>query len=157
MLVQPCRSTCGVQERWSTAEVKVMRAHADGPVAVKGECWVLTDGSEQPGDQMWWLTPRTHLCARTWWGGPCFRRGRGLAGQVSDRGGRARGAVLHDKFGGLGLKTTQRHEWLVLLSLGLKTRRCGSGGNRWWHRRDRGGCVKAKQLRVKDVAVGSKT
>jgi hypothetical protein len=24
-------------------------------------------------------------------------------------------------------------------------------------RRDRGGCVKAKQLRVKDVAVGSKT
>ena len=28
-----------------------------------------------------------------------------------------------------------------------------SGGT--WH--DRGGCVKAKQLRVKDVAVGSKT
>jgi hypothetical protein len=33
------------------AEVKVMRAHADGPGAVKGECWVLTNRSEQPGDQ----------------------------------------------------------------------------------------------------------
>jgi hypothetical protein len=30
----------------------------------------------------------------------------------------------------------------------------GTGGGT---RRDRGGCVKAKQLRVKDVAVGSKT
>jgi hypothetical protein len=30
----------------------------------------------------------------------------------------------------------------------------GTGGGTW---RDRGGCVKAKQLRVKDVAVGSKT
>jgi hypothetical protein len=39
-----CR--CGAQERWSMAEVKVMRARADGPGAVKGECWVLTDGSE---------------------------------------------------------------------------------------------------------------
>jgi hypothetical protein len=44
------------------AEVKVMRARADGPGAVKGECWVLTDGSEQSGDQPRWLTPRTHLC-----------------------------------------------------------------------------------------------
>jgi hypothetical protein len=40
---------------WSTgtvvkAEVKVMWACADGPGAVKGECWVLTDGPEQPGD-----------------------------------------------------------------------------------------------------------
>jgi hypothetical protein len=32
------------------AEVKVMWARADGPGAVKGECWVLTDRSEQPGD-----------------------------------------------------------------------------------------------------------
>jgi hypothetical protein len=31
-------------------EVKVMRACADGPEVVKGECWVLTDGSEQPCD-----------------------------------------------------------------------------------------------------------
>jgi hypothetical protein len=75
-------------------EVKVMRAHADGPRAVKGECWVLTDASEQPGDQPWWLTPGTRTCARTWWSGPCCRRGRGLVGHVSDRGGRARGAVL---------------------------------------------------------------
>ena len=29
----------------------------------------------------------------------------------------------HDRFGGLGLKTTQRYRWRVLLSLGLKTRR----------------------------------
>jgi hypothetical protein len=32
------------------AEEKVMRAHADGPIAVKGECWVLTYITEQPGD-----------------------------------------------------------------------------------------------------------
>jgi hypothetical protein len=30
----------------------------------------------------------------------------------------------HNRFGGLGLKTTQRYGWRVLLSLGLKTR--------WW-------------------------
>jgi hypothetical protein len=30
----------------------------------------------------------------------------------------------HDRFGGLGLKTTQHYGWRVLLSLGLKTR--------WW-------------------------
>jgi hypothetical protein len=29
----------------------------------------------------------------------------------------------HGRFGGLGLETTQRCGWLVLLSLGLKTRR----------------------------------
>jgi hypothetical protein len=44
------------------AEVKVMRARADGSGAVKGECCVLTDGSEQPDDQPRWLTPGTHLC-----------------------------------------------------------------------------------------------
>jgi hypothetical protein len=76
------------------AEVKVMRAHAGGPEAVKGECWVLTDRSEQSGDQTRWLTPVTNTCARTWWSGPCCRRGRGLAGHASNRGGRARGAVL---------------------------------------------------------------
>jgi hypothetical protein len=87
-----CR--CGAQERWSMAEVKVMRARTDKPGVVKDECWVLTDGLEQPGDQPRWLTPGTHNCARTWWSGPCCRRGRGLAGHASDRGGRARGAVL---------------------------------------------------------------
>jgi hypothetical protein len=30
----------------------------------------------------------------------------------------------------------------------------GTGGGTWYNR---GGCIKAKQLRVKDVAVGSKT
>jgi hypothetical protein len=87
-----CR--CGAHERWLMAEVKVMRARADGPGAVKGECWVLTDISEQPGDHPWWLTSGTITCTRTWWSGPCCRRGRGLAGHASDRGGRARGVVL---------------------------------------------------------------
>ena len=64
----------------------------------------------------------------------------------------------HGRFCGLGLKTTHRYGCRVLLSLGLKTRRWRfrreNGGRT---RRDRGGCVKAKQLRVKDMAVGSKT
>jgi hypothetical protein len=64
-----------------------MRARAHGPVAVKGERWVLTDGSEQLGDQLQWLTPGTRTCARTWWSGPWFQHGRGLAGHASDRGG----------------------------------------------------------------------
>jgi hypothetical protein len=71
-----------------------MRARADGPGAVKGECWVLIDGPEQQGGQQWWLTPGTRTRARTWRTGPCCRRGRGLAGHASGRGGRARGAVL---------------------------------------------------------------
>jgi hypothetical protein len=53
-----CR--CGAQEQWLIVEVKVMRARADGLRVVKGECWVLTDESEQPSDQPWWLTPGTH-------------------------------------------------------------------------------------------------
>jgi hypothetical protein len=76
------------------AEVKVTRARSNGPGVVKGECWVLTDESEKLGDQLWWLTLGTRTCARTWWSGPCCRRGRGLAGDASDRGGRARGVVL---------------------------------------------------------------
>jgi hypothetical protein len=76
------------------AEVKVMRARANGPGAVKGECWDLADGPEQPGDQPWWLTPGTRTRARTWWCGPCCRCGRGLAGHASSHGGRTRGAVL---------------------------------------------------------------
>jgi hypothetical protein len=87
-----CR--CGAQEWWSMAKVKVMRARADGPRVVKGKCWVLTDESEQTGDQPWWMTPGTRTCARTWWSGPCCRRDRGLAGHASDRGRHARGAVL---------------------------------------------------------------
>jgi hypothetical protein len=49
-----CR--CGAKEWRSIVEVKVMQARVDGPGAMKGECWVLTDESEQPGDQLWWLT-----------------------------------------------------------------------------------------------------
>jgi hypothetical protein len=63
----------------------------------------------------------------------------------------------HGSFGGLGLKTTQRYKWRVLLSLGLKIRRRRLQrepmAGMW---RGRGGCVKAKQLHVKDVTVGSK-
>jgi hypothetical protein len=32
------------------AKVKVMRACADGPGAVKDDCWDLADGPEQLGD-----------------------------------------------------------------------------------------------------------
>jgi hypothetical protein len=57
------------------AKVKVMWARADGPRAMKDECWVLTSGSEQPSDQPWWLTSEARTRARTWWSGPCCRRG----------------------------------------------------------------------------------
>jgi hypothetical protein len=43
-----CR--CGPQGRWLTAEVKVIWACADGSGAVKGECWILTDGLDLPSD-----------------------------------------------------------------------------------------------------------
>jgi hypothetical protein len=71
-----------------------MRARADGPVAVKGECWVLTNESEPPGDQPRWLMPGTHTCVRTWWSRSHCRHGRGLVGHMSDYGGCIRGAVL---------------------------------------------------------------
>jgi hypothetical protein len=87
-----CR--CGAKGRWSTAEVKVIQAHADGLGAVKGNCWVLTDGPEQSSDQPRWLTPGTHTRERTWWSGPCCRRGRALTEHACNRGGCARGAVL---------------------------------------------------------------
>jgi hypothetical protein len=49
--VQPCRllvvCRCGARGQWSTTNVKVMRACADGLGAVKSECWVLTDGPGQ--------------------------------------------------------------------------------------------------------------
>jgi hypothetical protein len=35
---------CGAQGRWSTTEVTIMRACADGPGAVQDKCWVLADG-----------------------------------------------------------------------------------------------------------------
>jgi hypothetical protein len=67
-----------------------MQARADGPGAVKGECWVLTDGPDELGDQPRWLTPRTRTRARTWWSEPCCRRGRGLARHASGRAGYVR-------------------------------------------------------------------
>jgi hypothetical protein len=76
-----CR--CGAQGRWSTNEVKVMWARADGPRAMNDECWVLTDEPDQPGDQSWWLTLGTRTCARTWKSGSCCRHNRGLAGHAS--------------------------------------------------------------------------
>jgi hypothetical protein len=76
------------------AEVKVMRARADGPGAVKNECWVLADGPEQLGDQLWWLTPGTRTRTRTWWGGLCCWHSRGLVGHASGHGGRTCGVVL---------------------------------------------------------------
>jgi hypothetical protein len=65
------------------AEVKVLQARADGLGAVKDECWVLADGPEHPGDQMWWLTPGTRTHSRMWQSGSCFLCGQGLAGHVS--------------------------------------------------------------------------
>jgi hypothetical protein len=73
-------------------EVKVKQARADEPRAVKGECWVLTDGSEQSSYQPRWLTPGTHTRARTWWSGPCCQCNRGLSRHASGHGGRS--AVL---------------------------------------------------------------
>jgi hypothetical protein len=115
------------------AEVKVMRARADGPGAAKGDCWVLTDGSEQPGDQPRWLTPGTRTCARTWWSGPCFQYGRGLAGHISDRGGHARGAVLTTGLVVCSSKPPSATVGGFCRVWTLKLDGGGSGGNRWRH------------------------
>jgi hypothetical protein len=106
--------------------------------------WFTTLGitSEQSGNQPRWLTPRTHTCVRTWWSGPCCQRGRGRAGHASDHGGRARGAVLTAGFVEFGPQN---------LAVAVPE---GTGGGTW---RDHGGCVMAKQLPGKDVAVKSKT
>jgi hypothetical protein len=41
---------CGAQGWWSTIEVKVIQACANGQGVVKDECWVLADRPKQPGD-----------------------------------------------------------------------------------------------------------
>jgi hypothetical protein len=105
------------------AEVKVKRARADEPGAVKDECWVLTDGPEQSGYQPWWLTPGTHTRARTWWSGPCCQRNRGLSGHASGHGGR--GAVLTAGLVVWASKPPDATDDEFLLSLGLKL---GGGG-----------------------------
>jgi hypothetical protein len=91
----------------------------------------------------------THTYARTWWNGPCCRCGQGLAGHASDRGGRARSAVLT---AGLVVWASNPPEFGPQNSAVAVPEGTGCGTQR-----DRGGCVKAKQLRVKDVVVGSKT
>jgi hypothetical protein len=58
----------------------------------------------------------------------------------------------------LGLKTTQRYGWRIFAEFGPQNSAVvvpeETGGGT---QRDRGGCIKAKQLHVKDVVVGSKT
>jgi hypothetical protein len=76
---------CGAHGRWSTTEVKVMQARADGLM----------------------------LSARSRTGGT--RHVQDVGGEHTVRYSR--------QFGGLGLKTTKRYGWRILLSLGLNTRR----------------------------------
>jgi hypothetical protein len=61
-------------------------------------------------------------------------------------------------FGGLGLKTTQRYSWRIFAEFWPQNLAVavpdGTGGDMG---RDRGGCLKTKQLRVKYVTVESKT
>jgi hypothetical protein len=131
-----------------------MRACADGPKAVKGECRVLTNGPEQPGDQPWWLTLGTHTHTRMWWSGPCCRRGRGLAGHASGHGGRACGAGLtmvwwfrpqnHPT-----LRMTGFAEFGPQNSVAVVSE--GTSGGMWQHSE---ACVKAKQFHMERVAVG---
>jgi hypothetical protein len=80
-----------------------------------------------------------------------------MAGHASDRGGRAQGAVLTTGLVVWASKPpSATDEWFA--EFGPQNSAvvvpAGTGGGT---RRDRGGCVKAKQLHVKDVAVGSKT
>jgi hypothetical protein len=64
----------------------------------------------------------------------------------------------HGGFGGLGLKTTQRYGWRVFAEFGPQNSAVAvPEGTSGVMCRDRGGCVKAKKLHVKDVVVGSKT
>jgi hypothetical protein len=63
----------------------------------------------------------------------------------------------HDGFGGLGLKPPALRmivfaEFVPQNMVVVVPER--TGGGMW---RDRGGCVKTKQLRVKDMVIGSKT
>jgi hypothetical protein len=74
---------------------------------------------------------------------------------VSDRGGRARGAMLTT---GLVFSASKPPSAMGFAEFGPQNSVVavpeGIGGSTW---RDHGGCIKAKQLRVKDVAVRSKT
>jgi hypothetical protein len=124
-------SLCGTYRRWSTTKMKVMRVRADRPGAAKDEHWNLTERPKKSCDLSWLLTPGTRTGARTCgadrvagvvkdWQDTCL----GCGGCVCD--------TLHTIVWCLNLKTTQRCGWRVSSSLGLKTRRCGSGRN--WRR-----------------------
>jgi hypothetical protein len=150
-----CR--CGAHGWWSTTTMNVMRAHADGPGEMKDECWVLADGLEQPGDQPWWVTPRLHTRVRTWRSEPCCRCGRGLAGHVPRTWGTRTPCDSHNSL----VVEPQNHPALRMVGFpkfGPQNFAVaipeGIGGGTWWHNE---GCVKAKQLRLDRVAVGSKT
>jgi len=127
MLVQPCRSTCGVQV-WSTGTV--VDGWGEGHA---GSCWWTGSGEGRVLGLDWriraarWPTAvadtwDTHLCEDVveWTVLPAWSRTSGThvwSWRTCTRCG------AHGRFGGLGLKTTQRYGCLVLLSLGLKTRR----------------------------------
>jgi hypothetical protein len=95
-----------------------------------------------PMDREWWrasagsrLTDQSSQVTNRgdWHLGHALVRGRGGVDRVAgvSRTGGTRvwswrtctRCGVHDRFGGLGLKTTQRYKCLVLLTLGLKTRR----------------------------------
>jgi hypothetical protein len=149
-----CR--CGAQGLWSMAKVKVVWARVDVLGVVKDECCVLADGSEQTGDQLWWLTPRTHTRVR-WQSGSCCRRSRGLTGHIS-RTWWTR--TQYDTHGGLVVEP-QNHPALRMVGFAqfgpqnsVAAVSKGIDGDTWHHNE---GCVKAKQLRVERVGVRSKT
>jgi hypothetical protein len=139
---------CGAQGRWSMAVVKVMQAHADEPGLVKGNSWVTSRGG--------------------WHLGHAIARGCGGVDRVADvvddwRDTRVVVEDVHEVwysqwvwwFG------PQNHPALRMVGFakfGPQNSTTvvleGTGGGTW---HDREACVKATQLRVKDVAVGSKT
>jgi hypothetical protein len=127
MLEQPCWSTCDVQV-WSTGTV--VDGWGEGHA---GSCWWTESGEGRVLGLDWriraarWPTMLTdswdtHLCEDVveWTVLPAWSRTSGTR-VWSWRSCTRCGA--HGRFGGLGLKTTQRYECLVLLSLELKTRR----------------------------------
>jgi hypothetical protein len=102
MYLKPCQSACDVQV-WSTGTVVNGEGHAGScrwTESDQGRALDLTEGSESPGDQQWWLTLRTCTRARTWWSRPCCRRDRGLVGHVSMTWWTRTRCDTHDSFSG---------------------------------------------------------
>jgi hypothetical protein len=148
-----CR--CGTQGQWSTAKVKVMQVHADGPGAVKDERWDLTEGLESLGHKLWLLTPRTHTRARMWRSGLCCRRCKGPVGHMF----RTWGAhTWCDTHGGLVVdpqKTTLHYGQQVFDRVWPQNSTvaapAGTNDDTWRHSE---WCIKVKQLLVERVTVG---